>query len=143
MEPYVKHADYKTILIDALHTLFIPDYGFDKAMVNILKRYKNPIIITTNMNRDDLKEHPLSELGYEIFTREGNPNKRDSEYWKQLLENYNLTINHVVAFDHNPEVVKNAYVADVGGHYIEPYGERDYVGIQKIFICITAGQSKP
>jgi len=133
MKNYVKHSDFKTILVDAIHTLYIPEHGFDQKMVNILKRYKNPIIITTNMKLDDLEKHPLLGLGYQIFTREGDPNKRDPEYWKKLLDHYGLTINDVIAFDHNPEVKESAYDAGVVTQLIEPYAERDHAAIQGLF----------
>lgn len=98
----------KTILVDALNTFVIKGEGVFKEMYDLLEKYPNRKIILTGANDDQLIEFGLTDLPYELFTLKHNPEKTSPEYFTKMLENYNLTKDDVIYFEHNPDAVKSA-----------------------------------
>jgi FMN phosphatase YigB (HAD superfamily) len=47
-------------------------------------------------------------MPYEVFTLKHDPEKTNSEYYKKVLEHFNLKSKDVIYFEHNPEAVKSA-----------------------------------
>ena len=101
----------KTILVDAINTFIIKDentFNIFKEMYNLLESFPNKKIILTNANDEQLKESGLDNMPYEVFTLKHNPNKTDPEYYKKMLNRFNLKPEDVIYFEHNPETVKSA-----------------------------------
>jgi len=101
----------KTILVDAINTFIIKDentFNIFKEMYNLLESFPNKKIILTNANDEQLKESGLDNMPYEVFTLKHNPNKTDPEYYKKILNHFNLKPEDVIYFEHNPETVKSA-----------------------------------
>ena len=97
----------KTILVDAVNT-FVAGGEIFSEMKELLDSYPNQKIILTNANDDQMKEFGLINLPYELFTLKHNPDKIDPKYFELMLKHFNLKIDGVVYFEHNPDAVKSA-----------------------------------
>lgn len=98
----------KTLLIDAVDTFIIEGEGVYQPMFQLLEQYPNPKIILTNANDDQMVIYGLTDLPYEVFTLKHNPDKTDPEYFRQMLEYFQLEPQDAVYFEHNPEAVESA-----------------------------------
>jgi FMN phosphatase YigB (HAD superfamily) len=98
----------KTILVDAVDTFVIDGQGVYKPMFDLLEKYPNRKIILTNASDEQMEPFSLINLPYELFTLKHNPDKINPEYFKKMLENFNLTKDGVIYFEHNPKAVKSA-----------------------------------
>ena len=65
-------------------------------------------IILTNASDEQMEPFSLVNLPYELFTLKHNPDKTDPEYFRKMLENFNLTKDDVIYFEHNPKAVASA-----------------------------------
>lgn len=99
----------KTILIDAWKT-FVDENGTSQDIYNLLEMSfsKNPKIILTNANDEEIKKYGLDNMPYEVFTLKHNPDKVNPEYYKRMLEHFNLSKDDVVYFEHGKEAVESA-----------------------------------
>lgn len=98
----------KTILVDAINGLVLEDGSLLQPMLELLETYPNPKIVLTGANDEQFKHFKLDQLPYEVFTLKHDPEKTDPEYYRILLDKYNLTANDVVYFEHNQDAVKSA-----------------------------------
>jgi len=98
----------KTILVDAFNTFVIKDYGIFEEMHSLLEEYKNRKIIVTNANDEQIITLGLVNLPYELFTLKHEPEKSDPEYFKVLLNKYDLKAEDLIYFEHNVDAVKSA-----------------------------------
>jgi len=112
----------KTILVDAINTFVIKDentFNIFKEMYNLLESFPNKKIILTNANDEQLKESGLDNMPYEVFTLKHNPNKTDPEYYKKILNHFNLKPEDVIYFEHNPETVKSAQSLGINTYHYD------------------------
>ena len=110
----------KIILVDAADTFVIEGEGIFKAMHQLLDRYSNRKIILTNANDQQMIEYGLINLPYELFTLKHQPDKTDPEYFKKMLNHFNLNAKDVIYFEHNVDAVKSAqHVGITSFHYDE------------------------
>lgn len=107
----------KTILVDAVDTFIIEGKGIFQPMFDLLEQYPNKKIILTNANDEQMVEFGLTNLPYELFTLKHNPDKTDPEYFKKMLEHFNLQAKDVIYFEHNPEAVKSAQLVDIKSYH--------------------------
>ena len=102
----------KTILVDAVFCFVVEkedrSFGLDKEMHELLEMYPNPKIAVTGADDEQWKKWNLDVIPYETFTLKHNPDKKDPEYYKILLERYDLTPEDVVYFEHGEEAVESA-----------------------------------
>ncbi|MBI4067088.1 HAD-IA family hydrolase [Candidatus Gottesmanbacteria bacterium] len=98
----------KTILVDAVDTFVIEGDGIFQPMLELLEQYPNRKIVLTNANDEQMIEFGLTNLPYELYTLKHNPDKTDPRYFETMLENFKLTPEDVVYFEHNLEAVKSA-----------------------------------
>jgi len=98
----------KTILVDAAGTFVIEGEGIYKPLYNLLEQYPNPKLIVTNANEEQMIKYGLVNLPYEMFTLKHNPDKTDPIYFQKLFEQYSLSADQVVYFEHSEEAVKSA-----------------------------------
>lgn len=113
----------KTILIDAVYC-FIIERGEGKFevfqdMFNLLETYSNKKIILTGANDEQMVKFGLDKMPYEVFTLKHNPEKTDPEYYKTLLNKFNLNNDEVVYFEHSIEAVKSAQSIGINSYYYD------------------------
>jgi len=97
----------KTILVDAWNT-FVDENGVNLEMKSILDHFNNNKIIVTNANEEEKTTFGIVNMPYPVFSLEHNPNKTDPDYFKKMLDYFNLSIENVVYFEHNEAAVKSA-----------------------------------
>ena len=109
----------KTILVDAINTLVFPDWKLDQKLYNLLEEYPNPKLVLSNANQEQIKNFWLDKIPYELFTLSHNPEKTNPDYYQKLLEEYNLSTEDVVYFEHNPDAVSTAQSIGVTTLYFD------------------------
>lgn len=101
----------KVILVDAVHTLVIENEGgfsiFNEMYV-LLETFPNRKIVLTGANDEQFKEFELEKVPYEIFTLKQNPKKTNPEYFRRLLQAFDLRPEQAVYFEHDDQAVKIA-----------------------------------
>ena len=107
----------KTILVDALHTFVIKGEGISQQMYNLLESYPNKKIVLTNANDEQSKKLGFDNLPYPLFTLKHNPDKIDPEYYKKMLNNFNLNPQDVIYFEHSTEAVESAKSMGINTFY--------------------------
>ncbi len=95
----------KTILVDAINTFVIKDYGIFMEMHRMLEAYPNRKIILTGANEEQMKNFGLNDLPYEVFTLSHNPEKTNPDYYRLMQKHFNLKAKDVVSFEHSEEAV--------------------------------------
>jgi FMN phosphatase YigB (HAD superfamily) len=98
----------KIILVDAINTFVIKETGIFKEMYTLLESYPNKKIVLTGANDEQMKKFGLDKLPYEVFTLKHDPEKTDSEYYKLMLNKFNLSSDQVIYFEHDVDAVKSA-----------------------------------
>ncbi len=112
----------KTILVDAVDCFVVEESGSFKIfqdMYKLLETYPNRKIILTGANDEQKEKFGLDDMPYEVFTLKHNPEKTDPEYYKILLNNFNLNKDEVIYFEHNPEAVKSAKFIKINSYYYD------------------------
>jgi len=110
----------KTILVDAVDAFVIEtENGFEifDPMRKMLDDFPNTKIILTGANDEQFKKFGLDKMPYEVFSLKHNPEKANPEYYKKMLEHFNLKSEDVVYFEHNPEAVKSAQSVGIKTHF--------------------------
>lgn len=110
----------KTILVDAIDAFVIETKnGFEifEPMRKMLDEFPNTKIILTGANDEQFKKFGLDKMPYEVFSLKHDPEKTNPEYYKKMLEHFNLKSEDVVYFEHNPEAVKSAQSVGIKTHF--------------------------
>lgn len=97
----------KTILVDAWNT-FISEDGINLDLKKLLDSYPNNKIIVTNANAEEQITFGMHNMPYPVFSLAHNPNKSDANYFAIMLQQYNLSREDVVYFEHNIDAVTSA-----------------------------------
>jgi len=98
----------KTILVDAINGIINEDGSIFEEMLELLESYPNQKIILTGANDEQFKKFGLDKAPYKIFTLKHDPEKTDPKYYQMMLQNFDLTSDVVIYFEHNAEAVKSA-----------------------------------
>ena len=98
----------KVILVDAINTLIIPGKGMHEPLLKILDGYSNRKIVLTGANNEEFIQHGLDKIPYEVFTLKHNPEKSNPNYYKILLEQFDLAAKDLVYIEHNLEAKRSA-----------------------------------
>lgn len=130
----------KTILVDALNTLYRKEGGIDQAIFDLLESRPNRKIILSNANDEEIKTYGMTNTPYDFFTLKHAPNKTDSKYYQSMLEHFALTPNDVIYFEHNPEAVKSAESVGIVSHHFDPI-VRDLSALKSFLDENLGGQS--
>lgn len=109
----------KTILVEALGTFVIEGEGINQSMFDLLEKYPNKKIILTNADDEQIIEFGLVNLPYELFTLKHNPDKTDPEYFKKMLKHFNLQLEDVIYFEHNPEAIESAQSVGITSYHYD------------------------
>ena len=120
----------KTILVDAVHTFIIPDEGIFKEMHELLETYQHQKIILTGANDEQMKLFGLNDMPYEVFTLKHDPEKINPNYFKTMLDKFNLKVEDVVYFEHDEEAIKSAKSIGVMTYHYDKEG-RDLVALKE------------
>jgi HAD superfamily hydrolase (TIGR01509 family) len=110
----------KTILVDAVDAFVVEtENGFEifEPMRKMLDEFPNTKIILTGANDEQFKKFGLDKMPYEVFTLKHDPEKTNPEYYKKMLEHFNLKSEDVVYFEHNPKAVKSAQSVGIKTHF--------------------------
>ena len=110
----------KTILVDAVHCFIVKDgekFKIFQTMFDLLETYPNRKIILTGANDEQQKKFGMNSVPYEFFTLKHNPEKTNPEYYKILLEKFNLNKNEVIYFEHDSDAVKSAQSIGINTYF--------------------------
>ena len=111
----------KTILVDAIDAFVVEneDGSFEifEEMKKMLEEFPNTKIILTGANDEQVKTFGFDKMPYEVFTLKHEPEKTDPEYFKKMLEHFNLEAEDVVYFEHNPKAVESAKSVGIKTHF--------------------------
>jgi HAD superfamily hydrolase (TIGR01509 family) len=121
--------DMKTILVDAIDGLILKDGTVFEEMHQLLEQYPNPKLVLTGANDEQWKQFNLDASPYEVFTLKHNPEKTDPEYFKILLEKYQLTPEDVIFFEHNAEAAKTAESVGIPTYFYDA-SKQDLVALK-------------
>lgn len=83
----------------------------------MLDGFPNRKIILTNANDEQFKKFGLDKMPYEVFTLKHDPKKTNPEYYKKMLEHFNLEVDDVIYFEHNPEAVASTQSVGIKTHH--------------------------
>jgi len=113
----------KTILVDAVDCFVIEKedgtFQIFKEMQDLLENFPNKKIILTGANDEQSKKFGLDKMPWEVFTLKHNPEKTNPEYYKIMLQKFNLTPQDVIYFEHNPDAVKSAQTIGITTFYYD------------------------
>lgn len=107
----------KTILVDAAGTFVIEGQGIYQPLYELLESYPNRKIIVSNASDEQLVQYGIVNMPYEVFTLKHNPNKDNPEYFRTLLNHFNLTVEDVIYFEHSQAAVDSAKSVGVSSHF--------------------------
>ncbi len=108
LEPFCYDVGMRTILVDAINGLVLEDGSILKPMHELLETYPNKKIVLTGANDEQFKRFKLDQVPYPVFTLKHNPEKTDPAYFDKLLEQYDLSADDVVYFEHNAQAAEVA-----------------------------------
>ena len=113
----------KTILVDAVDCFVIEKedgtFHIFKEMHDLLENFPNKKTILTGANDEQFKKFGLDKMPWEIFTLKHNPEKTNPEYYRILLQRFNLSPEDVIYFEHNPNAVKSAQSVGITTFYYD------------------------
>ena len=113
----------KAILVDAVDCFVIEKeegtFQIFKEMQDLLENFPNKKIILTGANDEQSKKFGLDKMPWEIFTLKHNPEKTNPDYYKIMLQKFNLSIEDVVYFEHNLDAVKSAQSVGITNFYYD------------------------
>lgn len=104
-------------------------------MYELLETYKNPKIILSNANDEQIKIFGLENLPYPLFTLKHHPDKPNPEYFQMFLNQYNLSPQEVIYFEHNIDACKSAESLGIKTHFYDA-GKQD-LKVLKQFLDIN------
>lgn len=108
-----------TILVDAVYC-FVSDTGeIYKEMYDLLETYPNRKIILTGANDEQFIKFGLDKMPYEVFTLKHNPEKTDPTYFIKMLENFGLSKDGVIYFEHNADAVESAMSVGINSYFYD------------------------
>lgn len=123
----------KTILVDAIGAFILKGEGIYQPMYEMLETFPNRKIILTGANDEQIKEFGLVNLPYELFTLKHNPEKSDPEYFKMMLNTYNLKPEGVVFFEHSEEAAESARTVGIKTYYYDS-DKKDLESLKKFLL---------
>jgi len=113
----------KTILVDAVDCFVIEKedgtFHIFKEMQDLLENFPNKKIILTGANDEQSKKFGLDKMPWEVFTLKHNPEKTNPEYYKIMLQKFNLSPEDVIYFEHNSDAVKSAQSVGINTFYYD------------------------
>jgi len=91
------------ILVDGMHCLYDKNFEINKELLKILNLFDNKKILVVNDYAEKAKQI-LNGYDIEVFSLEDeNIKKNNIEFFKKLIENYNINPKTLIYFDHDKE----------------------------------------
>lgn len=109
----------KTILVDAINGLILEDGTIFSEMYDLLETYPNTKLVLTGANDEQFKKFNLDNSPYEVFTLKHDPEKTDPQYYKILLDKFNLKPEEVIYFEHSKDAVQSAESAGIKTYFYD------------------------
>ena len=113
----------KTILVDAIHCYIEKqDNGsflINKEMHTMLESFQERKILLTGSPKDTFDERQLTHAPYTVFSLEQDPPKANPEYYKIMLQYFQLTPDEVVHFEHNQTSIQSAEAAGITTYFYD------------------------
>jgi len=98
----------KTILVDGMFCLYDKDFQVNEELSNYLTSLSNKKILVVDGNKKKAEEI-ARKYGFEVFSLEENKITKESpEFFKKLINKYNLSSKELIYFDHAKENVISA-----------------------------------
>lgn len=116
--------------MDAINGLVLEDGSILEPMHKLLENYPNSKIVLAGANDEQFKRFRLDRVPYEVFTLKHDPEKTDPQYFKILLEKYNLTTDDVVYFEHNENAAKTARSVGIAT-YLYDHNREDMAALKR------------
>jgi HAD superfamily hydrolase (TIGR01509 family) len=126
----------KTILVDAVDCIVSPTGEIFKEMHELIETYPNKKIILTGANDEQFKTFGLDKMPYEVFTLKHDPEKTDPLYYTKILEYFNLKVEDVIYFEHNPKAVESAESIGIKTYFYDN-DVKDLVGLKGFLNKLT------
>ena len=123
----------KTILVDAINMLVIPDKGIFVEMEKLLNSFSNRKIILTNANTQQMMEFGLDDMPCEVFTLKRNTEKADPAYYEKMLQHFALEKDDVIYFEHDENAVKSAQSVGIKTYRYDN-DKKDLVALKKFLM---------
>lgn len=101
-------------------------------MLELLEQYPNKKIILTNANGEQIQKFGLTDLPYDLYTLNHNPDKIDPKYFEKMLKHFKLQTADVVYFEHNIEAVRSAQSVGITSYHYDS-SEKDLKAL-KLFL---------
>ncbi len=124
-----KFKKMKTILVDAVNAFVDTEGNIFEEMHDLLEEYPNNKIILTGADDEQFAQFVLDKMPYEVFTLKHDPEKTNPEYYMMMLDNYELTPEDVIYFEHNPEAVESAKSVGIETYHYDK-DEKDLDNLQ-------------
>lgn len=99
-------------------------------MYEMLEGFENPKILLTGANDEEVIKFGLDKIPYPVFTLKHNPEKTNPEYFKKLLEHFNLKTEEVIYFEHNIDAVKSAESVGIKSYFYDSQ-KKDLVSLKE------------
>ena len=123
----------KTIFVDAVDCFVNVDGSIFKEMYNLLETFPNRKIILTGANDEQFKKYKLDKMPYEVFTLKHNPEKTDPKYYKILLQQFGLSKEDVIYFEHNSDAVKSAELIGIKSYHYD-HKKKDLEALKRFLL---------
>lgn len=122
----------KIILVDAVHA-FVDAYGnINQKMHEVLEKFENPKIICTNALIENFNQYNLDTVPYPVFTLSREPSKSDPEYFRILLDEYNIFASECVYFEHNKDAIAAAQEVGITTYHFD--SKKNDIDLLEIFL---------
>lgn len=131
----MEHNTGKIILVDAVHTLIVEDAGefvIFEPMQALLDEFPNRKIVVTGADDEQFQKFNLGSAPYEVFTLKHQPEKTDPEYFRILLEQFHLSPDQAVYFEHDSRAVESAKSVGIASYFYD--SERQDLAVLREFL---------
>jgi len=122
----------KTILVDAIGAFVSEGKGIYKPLYGLLEEYQNRKIVLTMAPDNLMEKWGLNDLPYEVHTSKLNPKKSDPEYYRQVMEKFDLKANKTLCFEHDEAAAESARSVGITTHFYD--SEKKDLSALKFFL---------
>ncbi|PIN93555.1 hypothetical protein COU54_02650 [Candidatus Pacearchaeota archaeon CG10_big_fil_rev_8_21_14_0_10_31_24] len=98
----------KTILVDGMGTIYNEEFQPNEKLLTILNSFTNSKILVVNKFREKGSQALGKNISNSFSLEEQGINKNDPEYFKLLMEKFDISPENLIYFEHNSENVETA-----------------------------------
>lgn len=101
------NKDKRLILVDGMYCLYDENFNLNKELLEVINKFNSHNILVVNNFRE--KGYNLvKDTNWKAFSLEEGIKKDNPQYFKTLLEKFNLMPKEVIYFDHDKKNVETA-----------------------------------